>query len=180
MAVTKAKKAEILKKLDEKFSMAKAVYFSQNKGLPVKKVSDLRKKLHKEGIDLMVAKKTLFKISAKKNNFPELPDEVLEGPVSAAFTYSDVIAPARLLHQFSKDNENLVLLGGLMEGKLLSKAEAKQLALLPSRETLLAKLVGSMKAPISGFHGVLSGVLRKLVYALKAIQEKKPAAPAAA
>lgn len=179
MAVTKAQKEVTLKSLEENFAKAKAVYFAQNKGLQVKKVTDLRKKLHKEGIDLVVAKKTLMKLAAKKNNLPEITDDIMEGAVAAAFSYDDIIAPAKLLHLFSKENENLVLLGGLVEGKLLSKAEAKQLATLPSRQELLAKLVGSMQSPISGFHGVLSGVLRKFVYGLKAVHDKKAATPGA-
>ncbi len=180
MAVTKAQKGEILKQLEDHFAKAKAIYFAQNKGLQVKKVTDLRKKLHKEGIDLVVAKKTLMKLAAKKNNLPDLNDEMMEGAIAAAFSYKDVVMPAKLLYEFSKENENLQLLGGVVEGKLLNKSEAKQLATLPSREELLAKLVGSMKSPISGFHGVLSGVLRKLVYGLKAVHDKKAAAGPAA
>jgi large subunit ribosomal protein L10 len=179
MAVTKAQKEEILKKLEGNFAKAKAVYFAQNKGLEVKKVTALRKKLHKEGIDLVVAKKTLMKVAAKKNNLPDLSDEIMEGPVAAAFGYNDVVLPAKLLYEFSKENENLQLLGGVVEGKLLNKADAKQLATLPSRTELLAKLVGSMKSPISGFHGVLAGTLRKFVYGLKAVHDKKAATPAA-
>lgn len=183
MPVTKAQKSEILKKIDEKFGKAKAVYFSQNKGLPVKKISELRKKLYKEGIDLMVAKKTLLRLSAKNHNLPEIPNELMEGAISAAFSYGDVVSPARVLYQFSKENENLQLLGGVVEGRILTKAEAKELAMLPSREVLLAKLVGTMKAPISGLHAVLSGVIRKFVYGMKAVHDKKAAnapAPAAA
>jgi len=175
MAVTKAQKEEALKQLEDHFAKAKAVYFAQNKGLEVKKVTDLRKKLHKQGIDFVVAKKTLMKIAAKKHNFPDLSDEIMEGAVAAAFGYNDVVIPAKVLYDFSKENENLQLLGGVVEGKLLNKAEAKQLATLPSREELLAKLVGSMKAPISGFHGALAGVLRKFVYGMKAVHDKKAA-----
>jgi len=181
MAVTKAQKEEVLKRLEENFAKAKAVYFAQNKGLEVKKVTDLRKKLYKEGIELVVAKKTLMKIAAKKNGLPDLTDEMMDGPVAAAFGFGDVIIPAKVLYDFSKENVNLQLIGGVVEGKLLNKAEAKQLATLPSRTELLAKLVGSMKSPISGFHGVLAGTLRKLVYGLKAVHDKKAAeAPAAA
>lgn len=176
MAVTKAQKDEILKKLEENFAKAKAVYFAQNKGLEVKKVTDLRKKLYKEGVELVVAKKTLMKLAAKKNNLPDLTDEMMEGPVAAAFGFQDAVLPAKVLYDFSKENENLQLLGAIVDGKLLSKAEAKQLATLPSRKELLAKLVGSMKAPISGFHGVLAGTLRKFVYGLKAVQDKKSSA----
>lgn len=176
MAVTKAKKSEVLNELNEKFAKAKAIYFAQNKGLPVKKITDLRKKLYKDGVEMMVAKKTLIRLSAKNNNLPEIPDSMMEGAVSASFTYSDVVAPARLLYQFSKTNENLQLLGAIVDGKLMSKAEVNQLATLPSREVLLAKLVGSMKSPISGLHGVLSGVMRKFVYSLKAVHDKKASA----
>jgi large subunit ribosomal protein L10 len=176
MAVTKATKAEVLKDLNDKFSRAKAVYFSGYRGITVKKMVQLRKNLHKEGVDYAVAKKTLYKIAAKNNNFPEIPDEIMEGPVAAAFSYGDVVIPAKLLHEFSKEAEQLVILGGLVDGKVISKAEAKVLAMLPSRDQLLAKLVGSMKAPISGLHGVLSGTMRKLVYALAAVRDKKPAA----
>jgi large subunit ribosomal protein L10 len=180
MAVTKAQKDEVLKQLEENFAKAKAVYFAQNKGLQVKKVTDLRKKLYKEGVELVVAKKTLMKLAAKKNNLPELSDEVMDGPIAAAFGFQDMISPAKVLYDFSKENENLQLLGAIVEGKLLNKAEAKQLATLPSRTELLAKLVGSMKSPISGFHGVLAGTLRKFVYGLKAVHDKKAAETPAA
>ncbi len=127
-------------------------------------------------MDVVVAKKTLIRLSIKNHQLPDPSAEAMEGAVAAVFSYGDVVAPARLLHEFSKENENLQLLGGIVDGKFLSKVEAKQLALLPSREVLLAKLVGSMKAPISGFHGVLSGVMRKFVYGLKAVHDKKASA----
>ncbi len=176
MAVTKAKKSEVLNELNDKFGQAKAIFFAQNKGLEVKKITDLRKKLHKEGVEMVVAKKTLMRLAAKNNNLPELSDAMMTGAVSASISKTDVVAPARLLYQFAKDNENLVLLGGIIDGKLVSAAEAKQLATLPSKEVLLAKLVGSMKAPISGFHGTLSGIMRKFVYGLKAVHDKKASA----
>lgn len=175
MPVNKAKKSEVLQDLEEKFSKAKSVYFSKNKGIPVKKMTDLRKKLHKEGIDLVVAKKTLMRIAAKKMNVTEISSEVMDGPVAAAFGYKDEVTAARLLHEFAKDNETLELLGGIVGSQVLGKTEAKQMATLPSREQLLAKLVGTMKSPISGFHGTLSGVLRKFVYAMKAVADKKTA-----
>jgi len=176
MAVTKEKKAEVLKDLNDKFSRAKAVYFSGYRGITVKKMVQLRKNLHKEGVDYAVAKKTLYKIAAKNNNFPEIPDEIMDGPVAAAFGYDDVVIPVKILNDFAKEAEQLVILGGLVDGKVISKAQAKELAMLPSKEQLLARLVGSMKSPISGFHGVLAGTLRKLVYALSAIRDKQSAA----
>jgi len=173
MPVTKVKKAEILKQLDSKFAKAKAIYFSENSGLTVKKMVQLRKKLSASKVDYVVAKKTLFNIAAKNNGYPEIPAELLSGPVAIAFGYDDVVTPVKILNDFAKDNEKLQILGGLVEGKYISKADAKALANLPSRNELLAKLLGSMQAPLAGMHGVMSGVLRKFVYSLNAIKDKK-------
>ncbi len=173
MAVTKAKKEEVLKNLEDKFSKAKSVYFADYRGLTVKNLSDLRRKLRENNVDYVVAKKTLMKISVKNVNLPEIPDYVMEGPVGAAFAYDDEISAVKTLSEFKKQAESLQILGGLVEGKYVSKEEAAQLAALPSREELLAKLVGSMKSPISGFHGVLSGVLRNFVGVVDAYREKK-------
>ena len=173
MAITKEKKEEILKDLADKFGRAKAVYFSDYSGLSVKQMGELRKKLRNEGSDYLVAKKTLMRLSVKKASLPELPDELMEGPVGAAFGYEDVVVPVKVLNDFSKEFNALNILGGLVEGKYITKEEAIELAKLPSRDELLAKLVGALKAPISGFHGVLSGVLRNFVGVVSAYQEKK-------
>ena len=175
MAVKKAKKADVLKKLEEKFSRAKAVYFSDYRGIPVKKLGSLRKKLREAGVDYVVAKKTLYKIALQKNNLPEVSDEILAGPVGAAIGYNDVVIPVKILNEFIKDAEQFQILGGIVEGKVVNKAQAKALAQLPSREQLLAKLVGSLKSPLYGIHGALSGVLRKFVYAMAAVRDKKTA-----
>ncbi len=179
MAITKEKKADVLKDLDDKFGKAMAVYFADYRGLSVTDMGELRKKLREEGIDFRIAKKTLMRLSLKNSKLPEAPSEVMEGPVGAAFGYDDTIAAVKILHTFGKENDNLKILGGLVEGKFITQAEATELAKLPSKEELLAKLVGSMKSPISGFHGVLAGLLRNFVYVLKAVEEKKPAEAAA-
>ncbi|MEZ4086857.1 MAG: 50S ribosomal protein L10 [Candidatus Gracilibacteria bacterium] len=181
MAITKDQKKEILKDLDDKFGRSKAVYFADYRGLSVKDIANLRKALREEGVDFRVAKKTLMQLSLKNSDLPEAPSEVMQGPVGAAFGYDDVVMAVKTLHNFSKGNDNLKILGGLVEGKFITQAEAVELAKLPSREELLAKLVGSMKAPVSGFYGVTSGLLRGLVQVLKAYGEQKPeeaAAPA--
>ncbi len=179
MAITKDQKKEILKDLDDKFGRSKAVYFADYRGLSVKDIANLRKALREEGVDFRVAKKTLMQLSLKNSDLPEAPSEVMQGPVGAAFGYDDVILAVKTLHNFSKGNDNLKILGGLVEGKFITQAEAVELAQLPSREELLAKLVGSMKAPVSGFYGVTSGLLRGLVQVLKAYGEQKPEEAAA-
>lgn len=179
MAITKDQKKEILKDLDDKFGRSKAVYFADYRGLSVKDMGNLRSKLREEGVDFRVAKKTLMQLSLKNSDLPEAPSEVMQGPVGAAFGYDDVVMAVKTLHNFSKDNDKLKILGGLVEGKFITQAEAVELAKLPSREELLAKLVGSMKAPVSGFYGVTSGLLRGLVQVLKAYGDQKPEEAAA-
>lgn len=173
MAVSKEKKEEVLKELDKKFSEAKCVYFADFRGLSVSQLGKLRRELRDQQVDYKVAKKTLMKISVKNANYDDIPDDLMQGPVGAAFGYSDEITPVKVLHKFSKEFENLEILGGMISGKYMSKADAIALAQLPSREELLAKLVGSMQAPISGFHAVCSGVMRNFVYACKAVADKK-------
>ena len=172
MAVSKQKKNEILKQLEEKFAKAKAVYFAEYRGIPVKEITKLRKKMVGEGIDYVVAKKTLIRLAAKNSNLPEVDKSLLTGPVAAVFGYDDVVKPSKLLAEFGKTQEGLKIVGGLLDGKILSKADAVAMSKLPSREELLAKLVGSMKAPVSGFHGVLHGVLSKFVRTLDAVSKK--------
>ncbi len=171
MPITKLQKGQILKDLEEKFSRAKSVYFAENKGLSVKNATLLRKKLHEQNVDFVVAKKTLMKLAAKSQNLPEITDEVLTGPIAAVIGYDeDLIAPSKMVKDFGDTVEQkIVLTGGIMEGKLLSKAEAIELASLPSRDQLLARLVGSMKSPLTGFYMVIKG-----------LSEKSPAAPEAA
>jgi large subunit ribosomal protein L10 len=105
MAVTKAKKTEVLKNITDKFSKAKAIYYSGYRGINVKKMVALRKKLRQSGVDYAIAKKTLFNIAAKNNKMAEIPDEIMQGPVAAAIGYDDIILPVKLLHEFAKDAE---------------------------------------------------------------------------
>ncbi|MBD3269926.1 50S ribosomal protein L10 [Candidatus Peregrinibacteria bacterium] len=173
MAITRDKKVEVLKDLEDKFSRAQAVYFAKYNGLSVKEAGDLRAKLREAGIDYVVAKKTLMKLAAKNQNLPELSDEVLEGPISAVFGYDDVVAPSKIIKNFDAKGEKVSLTGGILERELIDKAQALQLASLPSKLELIAKLVGTMKAPISGFHGALHGVMSKFVRTLDAYKATK-------
>ncbi|MCC6643856.1 50S ribosomal protein L10 [Candidatus Peregrinibacteria bacterium] len=182
MAITKEKKSSVLKKLEEKFAKAQAIYFAENKGLKVKDVTKLRQNLRDQGIDFVVAKKTLMKLAAKNQNLPEISDDLLPGPIAAVIGYEDMIIPSKLVKDFGATVENkIVLTGGIMEGKLLSQAEAVKLASLPSKIQLLAQLVGTMKAPITGFYMVLKGLKDKAPASAEAeAKVETAAAPASA
>lgn len=172
MAVSRQKKEQMLADLVEKFKTSKSVMFSQNRGLSVTDGQALRAKLRENGVELKVAKKTLIKLAAKEAGIQEIPSEALEGPIAAAFAFEDEIAAAKILFTESKTNEAIALVGGIFDGEAFGPEKALQLAQIPGKEELLAKLVGSMKAPISGFYGVLHGTMRQFVGTLQAIVDQ--------
>ncbi|MBU1992100.1 MAG: 50S ribosomal protein L10 [Patescibacteria group bacterium] len=173
MPLTKEQKKKILDELVEKFTRAKSIIFSDYRGLSVKDISQIRNNLREKGVEYNVSKKTLMRLAAEKAGMPEIPREATEGPCATAFSYEDEVAAARILRDFSKGNENLKLLGGIMEGRILSLKETQYLASIPSKEELIAKFMGSIKAPVSGFYRVLYGVMRKFVGTLQAVHDEK-------
>jgi len=173
MALNKDQKAEVLKKVPESMKDAKAVVFADYQGISVNDLDNLRSKLREAGVRFQIVKKTLIRLAAKENGFEEIPNEVLEGPVGAAFSMEDEIAAAKILATFAKKNKNVKLRGSLFEGRVLSVAETKELANLPGKEELLGKLVYLLKSPISGFHGVLYNTMGGFVRVLNAVKEKQ-------
>ncbi len=165
MPLSRSQKQKIVEDLKDKLSRQKAVIFTNIQGLKVKNLTELRKKLRKEEIDYKMVKKTLFKIALPKN-FSEFNLKEKEGEIAAAFDYKDEVSPAKILYQFSRANENLKIIGGIIGGKFFQKEEVLFLAKLPPREQLLAKLVGTINAPIAGFVNVLQGNIKSLLYLL--------------
>jgi large subunit ribosomal protein L10 len=175
MPKSKIQKGEIFRDLSEKIKKSKSMVFAGFNALGVKDNENLRSQLRKENSEYYVAKKTLLNLALKENKL-DINVRDFEGKVAAIFSYEDEVAPAKILGNFrkDKDKENRVFfLGGILEGKLLSKAEVEALSALPSKIELYTKLVGSLNAPISGFVNALAGNLRNLVNVLKAIEEKK-------
>lgn len=175
MPVTRQKKEAILQELISHFKRAKAVVFTEFRGLTMLETEELREKLREKAIDHKVAKKTLIQKASKETGFPDLDADSLEGPISVSFGYEDVILPCKILSTFAKVHPTIQIRGGFIEGKLLSREEIQKLAALPSREQLIAQFVGTLKAPINGFYGVLHGTLQKFVLTLNAVKEKKNA-----
>ncbi len=173
MPVTRQKKEEMLKELIDKFKSAQSVVFAQNKGLTVNEVQELRGKLREKNADMKVAKKTLMKIAAKEAGYDqEIPNEFMDGAVGAVFSYDDIVAGAKEVYDYAKKHKALALLGGLLEGRVMSLEEANTLATIPSKKELMAQLVYVLKSPISGFHGVLNNTIGGFVRALDAIAKK--------
>ena len=172
MAQTKVQKEVIVKDLVEKLKSSKAVVFSDYKGLNVKDMTTLRRDLRAEGVDLQVLKKTLMQIALKDAGI-EMDVKKLEGQIAIAVSSRDEVAAAKIIAKLAKVNENLKIAGGILGTKELSAEEVNALAKLPSKEELLAKLVGTLNAPVSGFVNVLAGNMRGLVTVLKAVADKK-------
>lgn len=173
MPLTKPQKKEILDSLMLQMKEAKSVIFADYQGMTVKEVKGLRTKLREKGVKYTIAKRTLFKLAAKELGYGDIPNSALQGPVGAAFSIEDEIVPAKIIFEVAKKNKNLKLRGAILNGKILSVAETMQLATLPGKEELLAKLVYILKSPIQGFHGVLQGTLSGFVRVLDAIAKQK-------
>ncbi|BCR04033.1 50S ribosomal protein L10 [Desulfuromonas versatilis] len=167
-------KDQLISELAEKLATAKAAFLADYRGLNVEKVNTLRGELRKAGVEYQVVKNTLLRIAAK-NTGVECLEKYLEGPTAIAIVQQDPVAPAKVLSDFAKANDKFELKVGALDGKVLSIEDIKALSELPSREVLLAKVLGSLNAPASNFVGVLAAIPRSLVQVLAAIQDKKAA-----
>ena len=179
MGVTSAKQA-VVAQLKEQLESAKGVVLTSYKGLTVAQDTELRRELREAGVSYHVVKNTMLRIAAKEAGIEGI-EEHLEGTTAFAFSTEDAVAPAKVICGFIKKNkledaEVLTVKVGMVEGKVLGVDEVKALATLPSREELIAKLLGSMNAPISNTVNVLQGVIRNAVYVLDAIRSQKESA----
>lgn len=165
-------KASKVAELKDLLTSSKGVVLVNYCGLTVAEDTELRAKMREAGVKYMVAKNTFIRIAAKEAGIEGL-GSVLEHNTALAFSAEDPVAPAKILNDFSKDHKALELKAGVLDGKVIAVDEVKALAELPSREELLAKLVGSMQAPISGLVNVLQGTIRNFVYTLEAVRQKK-------
>ncbi len=165
MALTKQKKKEILEDLNQKINEQKIIVFLNFKGSKNKDFSELRKQLKNNESSLMVAKKTLMKMAFDENKL-NVDYDKLEGEIALVFGYQDQVMPAKTVFNFSKKNPAIKITGGLLEKEFKSDQEIIELAKLPSRQEILAKLVGTVQAPVSGFVNVLQGNIKGLINVL--------------
>ncbi|MBL7142059.1 MAG: 50S ribosomal protein L10 [Candidatus Pacebacteria bacterium] len=169
MAQTKLQKQKILEDLKDKIAKQKAMIFISIAGLKVKDMSDLRKKLKEIGGNLQVAKKTLIEKALKEKKLDFNKNKYKE-EIGLVFGFEDEIMPAKTVYQSGLANENLKILGGFVEGSFKDKEDIIALAQLPTKPELLAKLVGSISAPVSNLVYSLQYNLKGLVYLLTIIK----------
>jgi large subunit ribosomal protein L10 len=170
MALTREQKQKILEDLKEKIARQKAMIFVDFTGLKVKDLSDLRKRLKTTDNELKVVKKTLLNSVLKEKGFKTEVKE-LKGEIAVVFGFREGLSPSKIIYQFGEENPNLKILGGFFENKLREAEEIITLAQLPSKEELLAKLTGTIFAPVSNLVNVLQGNIKGLIYALSGIKK---------
>jgi len=169
MPLNKSQKKKIIDDLKEKIEKQKIFFFVDLKGLKVKDLSDLKKRLKKADSQLKVSKKTLLNLALKEKKI-EIDAKKLEGEIASIFGFKDEILPAKTAFQFSLENKNLKILGGYFDGKFRGAEEMITLAQLPTKDELLGRLVGSISAPVSNFVYVLNANIKGLMQVLKQIK----------
>lgn len=150
MSTAIEKKKQIVEEITEKFKNSVSTIVVDYRGLNVAEITELRKQLREAGVEFKVYKNTLTRRAAEAAELAEIND-VLTGPNAIAFSNDDVVAPAKILNNFAKENEALEIKVGVIEGKVVSVEEIKALAELPSREGLLSMLLSVLQAPIRNF-----------------------------
>lgn len=153
--VLEAKKAQVAE-IIEALKGATTGVLVDYRGLTVEEDTKLRNNLRAAGVKYFVVKNTLLRLAAKETGLDEL-DSILHGPTALALS-EDAVAPAKVLADFAKENEALEIKSGFMDGKVLSLDEVTKLAKTPNKETLIAKIMGSLNSPISGLARLLSTI----------------------
>lgn len=171
MPISRAEKEAIIQQLNEKFENYSVAVVTDYHGLNVAEATKLRRRLREAGCEYKVAKKTLIGLVVKSRGLEELKSS-MDGSVGIAFS-NDPVAPAKVISEFMREIRKMEIRAGVLDGKVIDAAAVKALADLPSREVLLAKVLGGMQAPLYGFAGVLQGTLRSFVYALEAIRKQR-------
>ena len=169
MPLTKQQKSKIVEELREKIDKQKITVLANFSGIKVEELTTLRKKLRDINAELKIAKKTLAKIVFSEKNI-EIEDEKLKNEVAFIFGYEDQISSPKAVYQFSIANPGMKIIGGIMENEYKEAEDIITLAKIPGREELLARLVGSIAFPMSGFVNALQGNMRKLVYVISQIK----------
>lgn len=153
-------KKKVVAEITDKFQRSVAAVIVDYRGLKVEDVTELRKQCREEGLEYKVYKNTLSRMAAEKAGMEELVDQLV-GPNAIVFSYEDPVAAAKIASDFSKKNKNLELKVGVVEGVFYDEEKLKEFASIPSREELIAKLLGSLKAPVSNFAYLLQAMIDK-------------------
>lgn len=172
MALSKARKEELLAQYQEELAQAEALIWGHNLGMTVADTEQLRHDLREVGAKAMVVKNTLMRMALEQQGAPWDP-EMMQGANLVTFASGDLGKATKAVVDFARTHDRLFAIkGGMLSGEILDVEGVRALSELPSREQLLAQVIGGVQAPISGLVGVLSGVMRGLVTVLHGRQEQ--------
>ncbi len=177
--MARAAKEATVAELTERFKNSSGAVLTEYRGLTVAEVGELRRTLGSDAT-FSVVKNTLTKIAATDAGLTSEFSEMLVGPSAIAFVGGDVVQAAKGLREFAKTNPMLVIKGGVLDGKVLSPAEISKLADLESREVLLAKLAGAMKASLAGAAATFAALPTQMARLAAALEAKRASEPGAA
>lgn len=175
MAVIRPEKVAKIAEVKELLTNSKCTILVDYCGLTVAQDTKLRRAMRQAGVKYSVVKNTFIRIAAQEAGIEGL-EGYLEKNTAIASSPEDPVAVAKILTEFAKDNKVMTIKAGILDGKVISTEDIKALASLPSREVLLAKMLGSMMSPISGLANVLQGTIRNFVYVLDAVRKEKESA----
>ncbi len=170
MPLTKNQKQDIVSKLADNLEKQQSTVFVALEGIKAKELFELRKQLKASDCKISIVKKTLLERALSEKKIEFNMDE-LKGQIAMVFGFKDAVAPARITQQFTLTSKNLKILGGLLENEFKGKEEMVLLASIPSREVLLAKLVGSLASPLRGLASVLQENITGFIRVLGVIKK---------
>ena len=174
------RKIDSVADLSDKLTRTQLTLVTDYRGLTVAEISDLRKRLRDTGAELIVAKNTLTLRAAKETGYEAL-ESLLAGPTALTFAFQDAAKTAKAINDFNKGPKKLVVRGGMLGNSLLGSNVLDQVASLPTREQVLAQIVGGVAAPAAGVVGVINAAVTNVLYALQArIDQLQPAEEQAA
>ncbi|MEG0914555.1 MAG: 50S ribosomal protein L10 [Christensenellaceae bacterium] len=167
-------KQAVLAEVVDKMQRAQSIVMLDYRGLSVQQVSSLRNEFRTAGVEYRVIKNNMLKRAADELKI-EGVDDYFKGPTAVAFGFNDPVSPAKILVKFIKNAKITEIKGGILAGKAMNAAAIENLSKLASKEELLAKMLGSLNAPITKFAGALLAIPRGLACALNAVREQKQA-----
>lgn len=167
-------KQALVDEIKDKIDNAQSIVFLNYSGLNVFDVTELRSKYRDANVDYKVYKNTMLRRAFNELGYEGL-DDILKGPSAVAFGMEDPASAAKVSADFAKDHDSLEIKSGIVDGRVLSLEEVDALAKLPSKEVLLAQVLGGLNAPIQGLANVLNGNIRGLAIVLQQIAEKQEA-----
>jgi large subunit ribosomal protein L10 len=174
--MARPEKESVVREFEADFRAATSVYVADYQGLTVEQISELRRAMRAEKVRMRVAKNTLVKRAARAAGYDELCS-ALTGPNAFIFGFDDPVVPARIIREFKRKSklEKPAVGGFVLDGRVMPGARFEDVAGLPSRQELVARVVGSVQAPLSNFVFTLNGILRELVGTVEAVADKKKA-----